>query len=103
MSDNRRFPRISWIVEATLRSCTEDVHWKVRLTDISVGGCFVDTVVPLEAGSQVELKLTDNLGVMELPGKILYGQPFIGSAIAFDELDEPLRQRLEKAVAGVGG
>ena len=103
MSDNRRHPRISWIVEATLRSCTEDVNWNVRLTDISVGGCFVDTVVPLEAGSRVALKLTDNSGVMELPGKILYGQPYIGSAIAFEELDEQLRQRLESAIAGVGG
>jgi len=103
MSDNRRFPRISWIVEATLRSCTEDVNWKVRLTDISVGGCFVDTVVPLEAGSKVELKLTDNAGVMELPGKILYGQPYIGSAIAFDEMDAQLRQRLEGAIAGISG
>ncbi len=103
MADNRKYPRINWIVEATLRSCTEDVNWKVRLTDISVGGCFVDTVVPLEAGSRVELKLTDNSGVMELPGKILYGQPFIGSAIAFEELGEPLRKRLEGAIAGIGG
>jgi hypothetical protein len=103
MSENRRHPRISWVVEAKLHCRTEDVHWDVRLTDISVGGCFVDTVVPLDAGSPVVLKLRDEAGAMDIPGKILYGQPYIGSAIAFDDLDGALRQRLEQAIAGAGG
>jgi len=103
MSDLRRHPRIAWIVEASLRCLAEDVNWKVRLTDISIGGCFVDTVVPLDPGSRVSLKLTDNAGVMEIPGKILYGQPYIGSAIAFEQLEESMRQRLEQAIAGVSG
>ena len=74
----------------------------VHLTVIGDGGCFVDTVVPLEDGSLVSLKVKDDSGSMEIPGKILYVQPGFGSAIAFDPMDTSLRQRIEKIIASAG-
>jgi len=103
MSDKRQYPRAPWVVEAQLWCRTENVHWNVRLTDISEGGCFVDTVVPLTEGSPVSLKVQDSSGTMEIPGRILYGQPNIGSAIAFEPLDDNLRLRLQKVIEGSGG
>lgn len=103
MPENRQYERAPWLVEAQLWCHTEDVHWNVRLTDISEGGCFVDTVVPLTEGSPVSLKVQDSSGTMEIPGRILYGQPNIGSAIAFEPLDESVRLRLRKIVVGSGG
>ncbi len=100
MSEKRRSPRGSWIVEAQVWCRDEDVHWDVRLTDISEGGCFVDTLVPLSEGAPVSLKVKDSNGTMEIPGKILYGQPTIGSAIGFDPLDAHLRLRIGKIIAG---
>lgn len=102
MSDKRRFPRGSWLVEAQIWCRDEDVHWDVRLTDISEGGCFVDTLVPLSEGAPVSLKVTDGSGTMEIPGKILYGQPTIGSAIGFESLDAEQRERINKIVAAAG-
>ena len=99
MSDKRHHSRVSWLVEAQIWCRDEDVHWNVRLTDISEGGCFVDTLVPLEEGSPVSLKVDDGGGPLELPGKIPYGQPTIGSAIAFDPIDNSLRLRIQKIVA----
>ena len=99
MSDKRQHSRVSWLVEAQILCRDEDVHWNVRLTDISEGGCFVDTLVPLEEGSPVSLKVDDGGEPLELPGKILYGQPTIGSAIAFDPIDNSLRLRIQKIVA----
>ena len=66
------------------------------------GGCFVDTLVPLEEGSPVSLKVNDGSGSLEIPGKILYGQPTIGSAIAFEPLDDSLRLRVQKIIASAG-
>ena len=102
MSDKRQHTRVSWLVEAQLWCRDEDVHWNVRLTDISEGGCFVDTLVPLEKGSSVSLRVADDTGSMEIPGKILYGQPTIGSAIIFEPLDNSLRLRIQKIVANSG-
>ena len=99
MSEKRQQPRVSWLVEAQVWCRDEDVHWNVRLTVISEGGCLVDTLVPLEDGSLVSLKVKDDNGSMEIPGKILYVEPTIGSAIAFDPMDTSLRQRIHKIIA----
>lgn len=103
MSDKRQHPRAAWLVEAQIWCRDEDVHWDVRLTDISEGGCFVDTLVPLSEGSAVSLRVKDGSGTIEIPGKILYGQPTIGSAIAFEPLDANLRLRINKIIAQAGG
>ena len=102
MSEKRQQPRVSCRVEAQVWCRDEDVHWNVRLTVISEGGCFVDTLVPLEDGSLVSLKVDDGSGSLEIPGMILYGQPTIGSAIAFDPMDNSLRLRIQKIIASTG-
>jgi len=96
--EKRRHPRVSWLVEAQVWCRDEDVHWDVRLTDISEGGCFVDSLVPLAENSAVVIKVKDGTGLMEIPGKILYGQPTIGSAISFDPLPPELRLRIQKII-----
>ena len=103
MSDKRKFPRASWLVEGQVWCRDEDVHWNVRLTDISEGGCFVDTLVPLTEGAAVSVKVKDSSGMIEIPGKILYGQPTIGSAIGFEPLPPELRLRIQQIMASAGG
>ena len=99
MSEKRQHRRVCCLVEAQVWGPDKDVHWDVRLTVIGEGGCFADTVLPLENGSLVSLKVKDDSGSLEIPGKILYVQPSIGSAIAFDPMDTSLRQRIEKIIA----
>ena len=102
MSEKRQHSHVSWIVEAQVWCRDEDVHWNVRLTVISEGGCFVDTLVPLDDGSLVSLKVDDGSGSLEIPGMILYGQPTIGSAIAFDPMNTSLRLRIQRIIASTG-
>ena len=102
MSEKRQQPRVSCRVEAQVWGPDKDVHWDVRLTVISEGGCLVDTLVPLEDGSPVSLKVNDGGGSLEIPGKILCVQPSIGSAIAFDPMDTSLRLRIQKIIASTG-
>ena len=102
MPEKRQHRRVPCLVEAQVWCRDKDAHWNVHLTVIGDGGCFVDTVVPLEDGSLVSLKVKDDSGSMEIPGKILYVQPGFGSAIAFDPMDTSLRQRIEKIIASAG-
>ena len=99
MSEKRQHRRVSCLVEAQVWCRDKDAHWNVHLTAVGEGGCFVDTVVPLENRSLVSLKVKDDSGSMEIPCKILYAQPTIGSAIAFDPMDTSLRQRIQKIIA----
>ena len=99
MSEKRQHRRVSCLVEAQAWGRDKDVHWNVHLTAISEGGCFVNTLVPLEEGSPVSLKVKDGSGSLEIPGKILYGQPSIGSAIAFDPMDNSVRLKIQNIIA----
>ncbi len=100
MSDKRKFPRVTYLIEAQVWCVAEDVHWDVRLNDIGEGGCFVDTLVALTDGSPVQVRVKDADGLtLEIPGRILYGQQTIGSAIAFDPLTPELRSRVQKMIA----
>ena len=48
------------------------------------------------------LKVNDASGPMEIQGKILYGQPTIGSALSFDSIDPNHLLRIRKIVSAAG-
>ena len=96
MGEKRRLQRVNWFVEAKLHCVEKDLNWNVRLTDISEGGCFVDTIVPLDAGTNVILMVDDGANKLDVPGKILYANAGFGSAIQFDPLEADLRGKILK-------
>jgi hypothetical protein len=100
MDERRRLVRVNWIVETQVSlPDSSDVHWNVRLTDISEGGCFIDTMVPLEPNAKVKLQIDDGEETLVIRGKILYGQTSIGSAIQFEPLEPKLLARVRKIIA----
>jgi PilZ domain-containing protein len=103
MEEKRRAQRVNWFVEAQVFCVDYDLHWNVRLTDISEGGCFVDTIVPLEPGAKVRVKVNDGQSKLDIPGKILYGSAGIGSAIEFDPMEAGLHGHLLKIIESRSG
>ena len=99
MSDKRQLPRVNWFIEAKVFCLDENIHWNVRLTDISEGGCYFESTVPLEPGLKVALKIDDGDLKLEIPGQILYGQTGIGSAMQFDPLAANLREQILQIIA----
>ena len=94
MGEKRRLKRVNWFVEAKIHCVEMDLFWNVRLTDISEGGCFVDTIVPLDAGTKITLMVKDDAHTLDVPGRILYVNPGFGSAIEFDPLEPDLRSKI---------
>jgi len=98
MGEKRRAPRVSWFVEAKVLCVEQDLHWNVRLSDISEGGCFVDTIVPLASGTKVLVKIEHAGNNLEIPGRVLYDQMGIGSAIEFEPLEPLLHSQVLKII-----
>ena len=70
---------------------------EIRLTDLSPGGCFVDTSIPFPAGAEITLYAMLGDSEVVLPGRVVpvsAGWGF-GFAIDLEKLDESSRQRLE--------
>lgn len=73
---------------------------KCRIGDLSLGGCFVETLASPSAGEQT--RVTINFGgdiSMTFAGTVIYVEPRIGFAVKFHELDaqasEQIGQMLE--------
>jgi hypothetical protein len=98
-AERRRHPRYPLRADATLHSDPSRPGARVTLTDISLGGCYVETAAICAVGSQVAVKF--ELGVLRISisGCVTTSHPMVGMGIAFDgtspELQELIRQLAE--------
>ncbi len=73
----------SWRAQSTAGIC--------RVTDISAGGCFVDTITTPAVDDQTDLMVTVEGQTLWLRGTVRYIEPRIGFGLEFVGLDEPER------------
>ena len=56
---------------------------KLRCSDISLSGCYLDTLNPLETGSSLWVRLFHSQRVFESQAKVAYMVPRLGMGVAF--------------------
>jgi uncharacterized protein (TIGR02266 family) len=86
--DNRDFERRTLFSE--IRYVSNSPELRARISDISVGGLFVDTVNPLDLGAEVKFKLTlpgdDGERRIEGEGKVTWRQETVGMGIQYTRM-----------------
>jgi hypothetical protein len=81
--ERRRFPRVSCRIEANVVDELSAMNLPVKVTDVSVGGCYVEMLAPLPVDSSVELTLDTSQGAIHATGKVIAAQTGMGMGIAF--------------------
>ncbi len=79
-----------------------DVLWEgsggkheARTSDISMGGCFIDTIGQVAVGETITFKLCLPTGEwIELQGEVRYELPRFGFGVRFDSLSVENQRRL---------
>ena len=75
---------------------------EARISDLSYGGCFVDTIMTARVGEDVMLRLRSDSGDhLELSGHIAYILDGFGFGIQFGELTEAARAGLSQYLGPV--
>ena len=75
-----------------------------RISDISMGGCYIDSIAPFTEGERIVFKFLNTTGNwLKLSGRIVYVFPGSGFGIKFDTLTEDERNALELIVISNGG
>lgn len=100
--ERRKFPRHPIIIE--LHFQTDSPVLRARLSDLSEGGMFVDTVNPLPPGTEVKFRFSLSARDGEAPfvglGRVAWNQPMLGMGIEFVRFGgdgwERLRERQRK-------
>ena len=82
-SERRLHPRYSWGANAQVRKKGIPANTPCRVTDISLGGCYVEMMMPFPEGTAVELDLFWQQKKFMLDARVATSHPSIGMGIAF--------------------
>jgi hypothetical protein len=85
--DRRSDPRYSIQVQIELREDGSDVPMRMSTTDLSRGGCYVESVLPLPVGTYVTAKLWFNDCSVSMRGRVVTLHPQFGNGIKFLEYE----------------
>jgi hypothetical protein len=69
-----------------------------RITDLSVGGCFIDTLATQPVGARIRVELTLRGRAFQLPGEVVYVDRVQGFAVKFLDEDAPERRQFADAI-----
>jgi c-di-GMP-binding flagellar brake protein YcgR len=97
-ANRRQFPRAPLATQIQCEGCMALAYSR----DVSAGGMFVETTVPCEKGSRVELRfhLNDGGPVILAQAEVKYLVPKLGMGVEFVDLSPADRERLENYVKG---
>jgi c-di-GMP-binding flagellar brake protein YcgR len=106
MSDEkRRSVRHPFIASAEVEELAVGSRLPSRVSDLSAGGCYVDTVNPFPGGTRVRVKIFTATQQFEAPATVVYAHTHMGMGLHFGELapehQATLRQWLPSDESGM--
>jgi Tfp pilus assembly protein PilZ len=78
-------------------------RYEARTSDLSEGGCFIDTMGRAEVGEEIAFRLLLPAGgSLQLRGEVTYHSPTIGFGVRFTRASDEDRKRLAWLVRAEG-
>ena len=100
-SERRRHPRVPALFEVTWEGAAG--RYEARTSDLSEGGCFIDTIVPAAPGEEITFRLRLPAGGwLEFRGVVTYHFPNTGFGVRFEAASAEDRKRLQWLVKAEG-
>ena len=87
MAEKRRDERVSLPLETHCEG--HSGKYTARLSDVSLGGCYVETLAVVTVGEHIRFEIQLPTGRwLPLQGEVVYHQPNLGFGVRFTELSE---------------
>jgi len=90
--DKRRYPRRHVFLECRLEGVSGRAS--IRLQDLSLGGCYIDTNIPHRLGASVTIVTTLGESHVVLRGTVVFADHGHGLGVQFDNLPDDTRRLL---------
>jgi len=94
--ERRNAPRYPMVLAAEVVELPRGAKLGARTSDIGRTGCYIDTLNPIPAGSQVRLRITHHDEVFEAIGRVVYVSPGLGMGVVFEAVATEQLARLER-------
>jgi hypothetical protein len=92
---------LPFLTEAEVMESPAGTWLKTRLSDLSLCGCYVDTLHPLPVGARIWLKVVRNKIILEALATVIYSEPRLGMGVRFTPLSPEQKSILENWLADV--
>jgi diguanylate cyclase (GGDEF)-like protein len=94
--NRRTYPRMKGRITIEFRPEGSDIPVLGNLTNISLGGCYIETSVILTPESRLQLNFSIDGGPLQAEGSVVRADPGMGLAIKFKEGNRDSRAHLQK-------
>ncbi len=84
-TERRSARRYAVVMGAMVTDLLTRTSFKLRCSDISLTGCYLDTLNPIEAGTPLTIRLEHGQHVFECQARVAYLIPRFGMGIVFME------------------
>jgi len=102
-SEQRRAPRYPFVASAELIEMSSEARLNAQTSDLSLRGCYFDTVNPFPVETQVKLKLVHSNTSFEAFGTVVHSQPNMGMGVSFTNIEPDYLKVLEGWIAELSG
>jgi len=101
ITEHRSAARLPFLTEAEVMEPPAGTWLKTRLSDLSLSGCYVDTLHPLPVGARIRLRVLRNKIILEVLATVIYSQPRLGMGVSFTQLSPEQQSVRENWLADV--
>jgi len=102
-TEHRSHPRYPFTASVEVSETESGTTNKARVSDIGLGGCYVDTNSPFSSGTSVKVRIIREKKSFQALGKVVYSLPGMGMGIQFITVEPEQLWILGKWVAEVAG
>jgi hypothetical protein len=95
----RAVRRIQLVATAEVTARDTETKLSARMSELGLGGCYVDTLSPFPTGTLLHLRIIRDGGAFECEAKVVYVHEGFGMGIAFTNMALDQRRMLENWIA----
>src|ERR1700689_1212779 len=100
-SDKRIKSRMSFIATVEVLELQSNAYLKARTSDLSLSGCYVDTLNPLPESAEVQIRLDHNNETFKSIGIVTHSQPNMGMGVKFTAVEAEDHTVLDRWLAEI--
>jgi len=99
LPNRRRFPRHRLSIGLELSDPVSGQRLRARSTDVSVGGCYIETILPLAVGTRLEIEMWIDPSKVSAMAIVRTCDPGVGMGIEFIGVSQEKERQLEDLLA----
>jgi hypothetical protein len=100
-ANRRSVRRCALVASVEVTELRSGALLSARISELGVGGCYVDALNPFPEGALVGLRILRDSGVFKTKAKVIYCDSRFGMGLAFIEMTPDQRSLLETWLAEI--